>query len=274
MFAFVDKSTKPPTHQSFTAPTITMSSRIKDTTLASKFTRTSYSKATVALSPQNNKLAAPLNVLVIGASKGIGAGIAFAYAQTGAANLVLAARPSSSQEIAAVEKRVKELNPSVITTCLPVDITSSQSVASLASTVKERIGKLDILILNSGYSGPVVLKVSEGSPQDFQDVFDVNVQGTYLVAHHFIPLLLESNGAKIFIANGSYAALITSGHIANTAYCISKFAQARLVEFLAEQYGAEGLFAVVVHPGAVSTEMADKTTPQSFRPWRFVSHTV
>jgi NAD(P)-dependent dehydrogenase (short-subunit alcohol dehydrogenase family) len=125
-------------------------------------------------------------------------------------------------------------------------------------------------VLNSGYSGPVVLKVDEGNPQDFKDVFDVNVQGTYLVAHHFMPLLRKSNGgAKTFITVNSFAAMITSGHIANTAYCVSKFAQARLVEFLAEQFGEEGVLAIAVHPGAVNTEMADSTTPESFRPCKF-----
>ena len=247
-----------------------MSRRIKDTTLASGFVDTQHSKPAATLDPRNNKLSTPLNVLIIGASKGIGAGIAHAYAEAGAAHLILAARASSSQELAAVEQKVKELNPSVSTTCLAVDITSSRSVAELAKRVKEEFGKLDIVILNSGYSGPVVLKVDEGDPQDFQDVFDVNVQGTYLVAHHFIPLLKESDGAKTFIAVNSFAALITGGHIANTAYCISKFAQARLIEFLSEQYAADGILAVAVHPGAVNTEMADKTTPESFRPCKSV----
>lgn len=145
-------------------------------------------------------------------------------------------------------------------------------MSQLAQTVKEEFGRLDIVVLNSGYSGPVVLKIDEGDPKDFQDVFDVNVKGTYNVAHHFIPLLKESNGVKTFIAVSSFAALITSGHIANTAYCISKFAQARFVEFLSEQYGSDGVLAVAVHPGAVNTEMADKTTPESFRPcmWSLV----
>jgi NAD(P)-dependent dehydrogenase (short-subunit alcohol dehydrogenase family) len=246
-----------------------MSRRIKDTTLASGFTKTTHSKATATIDPQNNKLSTPLNVLVIGASRGIGAGIAHAYAVAGAANLILAARSSSSQELAAVERQAKELNPSVPTRCLNIDIASSESVENLAQTVKLEFGRLDIVILNSGYSGPVVLKVDEGNAQDFQDVFDVNVQGTYLVARHFIPLLKESNGAKTFITVSSFAALISSGHIANTAYCISKFAQARLVEFLAEQYADNGILAVAVHPGAVGTEMAKKTTPESFRPCEF-----
>lgn len=243
-----------------------MSTRLKDVVLADRFTKITHTKPTPALDPGQNKFTAPLNVCIIGASRGIGASIAYAYAQAEASNLVISARPSSLKELAEVESRCKDINPSVNILALSVDITSSESVDELARTVKSRIGKLDVLILNSGYSGPVVLKVEEGDPKDFQDVFSVNVQGTYLVAHYFIPLLKESNGAKTFIAVGSFAACINSGHIANTAYCISKFAQSRLVEFISEQYGEEGILAVAVHPGSVLTEMADKTTPDSFRP--------
>lgn len=246
-----------------------MSHRIKDTTLAHNFTSTEHGRASAAIAPENNKLSSTLTVLIIGASQGIGAGIAYAYAKAGVANLILAARPSSLQKLRAVEEEAKRLSPSTQTKCLEVDITTAASVGQLAKDVKTECGRLDILVLNSGYSGPVVLKVDEGNPQDFQDVFDVNVMGTYNVAHHFVPLLKESGGAKTFIAVGSFAALITSGDIANTAYCISKFAQARFVEFLSEQYGSDGILAVAVHPGAVNTEMADKTTPESFRPRKF-----
>jgi NAD(P)-dependent dehydrogenase (short-subunit alcohol dehydrogenase family) len=242
-----------------------MSQLPQDTTLATNFTQTKHTKASTTIDPQHNPLPGPLNVLIIGASQGIGAGIAYAYAKAGTTNLLLSARTSSLPKLQAVEQIAHELAPSVRTACFSIDITSSSSVAELAQTVKETYGKLDIVVLNSGYSGPVVLKVDEGDPQDFKDVFDVNVIGTYNVAHSFIPLLKESGGAKTFIAVGSFAALITSGHIANTAYCISKFAQARFVEFLAEQYGKEGVLAVAVHPGAVNTEMADSTTPESFR---------
>jgi NAD(P)-dependent dehydrogenase (short-subunit alcohol dehydrogenase family) len=246
-----------------------MSQRTKDTTLATNFVKTQHTKATTTIDPSSTKLSKPLNVLIIGASRGIGAGIVHAYAEAGVANLIIAARASSSQELASVEQKALELNPSILTRCLDVDITSDESVANLARTIQDDFDKLDIVVLNSGYSGPVVLKVDQGEAQDFQDVFDVNVQGTYHVARHFVPLLRQSNGGKTFIAVNSFAGLITSGHIANTAYCISKLAQARLIEYLSEQYGADGILAIAVHPGAVNTEMADKTTPESFRPCKF-----
>jgi NAD(P)-dependent dehydrogenase (short-subunit alcohol dehydrogenase family) len=249
-----------------------MSQRPKDTALASGFTKTQHKEAASTLDPKNNKFPSPINVLIIGASRGIGAGIVHAYAQAGTSNLILAARRSSFEQLQEVERESKDLAPSVHTECLDVDIISPDSVSQLAKTVKEHYGRLDVVVLNSGYSGPVVLKVDEGDPKDFQDVSDVNVIGTYNVAHHFIPLLRESDGLKMFIAVNSFAALITSGHIANTAYCISKFAQARFVEYLSEQYGSEGVLAIAVHPGAVKTEMADQTTPDSFRPCKSSRH--
>lgn len=248
-----------------------MSNRKKDVLFADGFTSTTHSHPTAALDPATNKLPNNLNILVIGASRGIGAGIAYAYAQAGAANLILAARASSSQELASVAQKARALAPSVPITSLAVDITSSESVRVLARDVKDKFGKLDIVVLNSGYSGPVVLKIDSGDPQDFKDVFDVNVQGTYLIAHHFLPLLRDSGGAKTFIVVNSFAALITSGHIANTAYCVSKLAQARLVEYMAEQYGEEGLLAIAVHPGAVLTEMAAQTAPESMMPRKLIT---
>lgn len=198
-----------------------MSKRIKDTTLASTFIPIRHKTPHPSIDPTTHKLSTPLTICIIGASRGIGASIAYAYAQAGAATLVLVAR-SSSTGLAAVEQRVKDLNPAVRTVLIHCDITSSSSVASLADKIKTDVGMLDIVVLNSGYSGPVVLKVEDGDPADFQDVFNVNVQGTYLVAHYFIPLLKASAGMKTFIAVGSFAACIVDGHIANTAYCVSK----------------------------------------------------
>lgn len=89
---------------------------------------------------------------------------------------------------------------------------------------------------NSSFSGPVILRVEDDDPADFQRAFDVNVQGTYLAAHYFLPLLRRAEGdAKSFIAIGSMAVGIIRGLIANTGYCPSKFAQSRFVEFLTEQ---------------------------------------
>lgn len=253
-----------------------MSTRPRDTTLASTFTPTRHNKPTRAIDPQHAPPLPPgLNVLIVGASRGIGASIALSYAQARVSNLILAARASSSTSLLSIAQECQAASPlSSSTTTVStedVDITSADSVRSLAQRIQHRTSHLDIIVLNSGYSGPVVLKMHEGDPQDFSDVIDVNVKGTYLVAHYLAPLLLASppEAAKTFIVVNSLAACIVDGPIANTAYCVSKFAQARLVEFLAEQYKSQGVLAVAVHPGAVNTDMADRFSPEVFKQCKF-----
>ena len=115
----------------------------------------------------------------------------------------------------------------------------------MADCITRGSNRLDVLVINSDFSGPVILRVEDGDSADFQRAFDVNIQGTYLAAHYFLPLLRRAEGgAKSFIAIGSMAACIIRGPIANTGCCLSKFAQSRFAEFLAEQYGNEGLFTM------------------------------
>lgn len=164
-----------------------------------------------------------------------------------------------------VERHVQDINPSTRTLKVDCNIASADSIANLADCVAREFDRLDVLVTNSGFSGPVILRVEDGDPADFQRAFDVNVQGTYLAAHYFPPLPRRAeDDAKSFIAIGSMAAYIIRGPIANRGYCLSEFARSRLIEFLAEQYENEGLFAVAVHPGAVATEMA-KGSPESFK---------
>lgn len=95
------------------------------------------------------------------------------------------------------------------------DVSSSASVAALADTIKSQFRRLDVVVSNPAFVGPVTLKVTEGDPAWFQQNFSVNVVGTYHAAHHLIPLLLESSdGAKAFVVVGSFAGCVLAGPIA------------------------------------------------------------
>lgn len=146
----------------------------------------------------------------------------------------------SADQLKDVERHVKDINPSIRTLRVDCDIALADSVTDLADCITRGSNRLDVLVINSGFSGPVILRVEDGDSADFQRAFNVNVQGTYLATHYFLPLLRRAEGgAKSFIAIGSMAACIIRGPIANTGYCLSKFVQSRFVEFLAEQYGNE-----------------------------------
>ncbi|KAI9649870.1 hypothetical protein NHQ30_002452 [Ciborinia camelliae] len=229
-------------------------------------TATRHKSLTPTTTPANNTLSNPFVICIIGASSGIGEHIAYSFARAGASDIILASR--NTLELRRVAAKTRDLSPTTRVEIFSCDISSPSNVSDLARFIRETFAHLDICIPNSGYAGPVTLRVTEGDPAWFQGNFNINMIGTYNCAHHLIPLLLGSgNGAKGFIQIGSLAANLTDGPIANTGYCVSKFAQSRFVEMVGSQFGEEGLVAVTVHPGAVATPMAAGNTPEVFLPY-------
>jgi len=239
-----------------------------------RFTTVTHSSVPSSLDPADVTLPRPLVVTVIGASAGIGEQIAYAYAHAGTSRIVISSRTLS--DLRAVESRLKEINSTIEVDVVECDVSKAESVEALARHVRVACGRLDVLVLNAGYAGPITLKMEEGKPDLVQQAFDTNAMGTYHAAHYFVPLLLlgsKEDGPRAFIVVGSIAGCIRRGTIANTGYTVSKMAQIRLVEYLAEQHSEHGLFSVVVHPGAVKTKMAEGNTPKAFLPCKFRART-
>ena len=110
------------------------------------------------------------------------------------------------------------------------------------------------MVVSSGIMGPKVSNVNGTDPEEWKRCFDVNTAGTYNAAYHLVPLLLQTpGGARAFVAISTNAPWLTAGP--PSGYLISKLAQLRLVELMAQQYQEEGLLSIGVHPGRVSTEM-------------------
>lgn len=241
-------------------------------TALNDFTTTIHQSVPPDLNPDKVVLPVGFTVCVMGASRGIGEHIAYAYARAGASRIVISSR--SERDLETVARKISELNRDVQVDVVECDVSKSESVAALAEYVRTRCGRrLDVLVFNAGYAGPVTTRMDRGEPEWVRRAFEVNAMGTYLAAHHLVPILLESSSSpppnkapKGFIAVGSFAGCIRRGPIANTGYTVSKMAQIRLVEYLDEQFGRDGLVSLVLHPGAVATKMAEGNTPEEFLP--------
>ncbi|KAI9685129.1 MAG: hypothetical protein M1822_004716 [Bathelium mastoideum] len=218
--------------------------------------------------PCHVSLRKPFAVCVLGAGRGIGAAVARAYAIAGASSIALAARTEA--ELHRVEEDIKTLNPHVQLLLVQCDITLEADVERLATRIEEQFTRLDAVISSSGYAGPMILSLTKGTPEDFHQCSDVNYFGTYLAARHLVPLLLRSeHGAKAFVSISAMAGAIYGGIIGNPAYCISKMAQIRLIEFMDQEFASQGLLSVAVHPGAVKTKMAE-VAPKEFHECTFL----
>jgi NAD(P)-dependent dehydrogenase (short-subunit alcohol dehydrogenase family) len=216
-----------------------------------------------AIDPTKVELPSPFVVCVVGASRGIGAGIATAYAKAGASGIVLASRRVTGLEQTATD--CKAIKPDIKIAVVPCDITSVESVKLLANETKRHFSRLDVLAINSAFSGPCLTRITDNEPADFINATNVNYIGPFLCIKYFLPLLLSSpDGRKTIFAVSTLATLLVRGPIANIQYCVSKMAQLRMLEMVHEQYREEGLLVYNVHPGAVASEQALETAPESF----------
>lgn len=230
-----------------------------------QFVSTLHTTPYPAIDPTHVKLSSPFVVCIIGGRGAAGSGLARAYARAGATGLILAARTRSALE--GTGNEIRSINPATRVVISECDITSSTSVEALSITVKAEFdGHLDVVVVNSGYSGPMIADVVQESPNDFRTAFDVNTIGTFHAAHYMLPLLLATtSGAMSFIAISSMAAPTVSGQGAHAHYCVSKAAQARVVEVINEQYASRGIFCASVHPGGLRSEFSAKSMPKEFQ---------
>ena len=222
-----------------------------------QLTPTLHTHPNDATNPVKNQLKKPFSVVVLGASKGIGFGVAETYAKAGATTIILAAR---SESITTRAQELKTKYPSSHIVGVSADVATATSMQQLAEQIRQVLGPagyLDCIVANAAYYGPMTTSVLSGDPSDFSCVLDTNVLGVYHAARYLLPLLLASgDSAKSFIAVSSLGAWMVKGEVAHTAACVSKLAQLRLVQMISEEFREQGILATAVHPGFVLTDMS------------------
>ena len=194
------------------------------------------------------------SVLITGASKGIGKATAISFAIAGCSKILLAARSDLADvEIAVHDAAMKANRPQPLVHSLKVDVTSEDSVRAAAETAAGMLGgSLDVLVNNAGYLEEWK-PIAESEPSEWWRTWEVNIKGTYLAAHFFVPLLLKSQTKTVINISSGGAHVMFPGA---SAYQTTKFALCRLTEFMDNEYYQQGLIAISLHPGAVKTELA------------------
>lgn len=175
--------------------------------------------------------------MVTGGASGIGESTCRVLAQAGAKVLIADLNGDAANKLAS------ELPGARGVQC---DITSEASVQKAFAG----IDRLDILVNNAGIGH--VGSIEECSLEDFQKLFRVNVEGTFLMSRAAVPLLIASHGAMVNI--GSVAGLI--GIKKRFAYCATKGAVVVMTKQLAVEYPTQ--FRVnCICPGTVETPFVE-----------------
>jgi meso-butanediol dehydrogenase/(S,S)-butanediol dehydrogenase/diacetyl reductase len=197
-------------------------------------------------------------VLVTGGARGIGAGIARAFAGAGA-NVVIAdvgvAEGLKDWTYALAgrddaERTLASLNELGGRHCaLPLDVTNADACAEVVRETVARYGSLDVLVNNAGVvdSG----RIADFSEQAWDRIFAVNCKGLFLMSRAAVAALRASKGAIVITASIAGK----QGYPNMSAYCASKFAAIGFTQSLAAELAPDGVRVNAICPGMVGTAM-------------------
>ena len=195
-----------------------------------------------------------LKALITGSNRGIGAGVAIAFAKEGADIAINYPSEDYADEAEVLCKTIKEIGSNAIK--IQADVSNNVEVENMINHTIESFGHIDILVNSAGVIGAVDFE-NTGSPslEDWDATYSVNVKGTAIVSEEVAKFMKIKNYGKI-INISSHAAKYPNPD--NTAYGASKAAVISLTQSLAAKLAKNNINVNVICPGSIWTPMWKK----------------
>ncbi len=204
--------------------------------------------------------------LVTGGNGGIGLGIAGGLAGAGA-SVAIAARDRS--KTARAVEGLSESGSDVIG--LEIDVADEGSVADAVAAAAQRFGRLDILVNNAGIA--VRKQPHEYSVDEWDQVLDINLKGTFLCARAAYPHMVEAGGGSI-VNIGSMTSIFGSDWV--SSYSASKGGVVQLSRSLAIAWALKGIRVNAILPGWIRTDLTSGywTNPDNRDRFEFINRRI
>src|SRR3954463_2219935 len=181
--------------------------------------------------------------MITGPAKGMGAAITTAFAAEGV-KLALVGR-----DIAAIEpvaKEAKALGAAAIV--VPCDLTDAKQCETAAAATIDKFGRIDILVNVAGGSGPIGKTGVETTPDEFDDIVTLNMNGCFHTMRAALPSMMAQRYGKIVNVGGTFG---MRGRAGRMAYSASKWGLRGITKSFALEVGTYNINVNCVAPGMV-----------------------
>lgn len=204
------------------------------------------------------KLLEGKNVIITGASRGIGKGIAEIFADHGA-NVAFT---YSSSEKPALELEKKLIAKGVKAKAYKSDAASFQQADTLVAKVLEDFDGIDVLINNAGITKDnLLMRMSEA---DFDSVIEINLKSVFNMTKAVQRTFLKQRSGSIINMSSVVG---VKGNAGQTNYAASKAGMIGFTKSVALELGSRNIRCNAIAPGFIETEMTDKLDEKTVQGW-------
>lgn len=184
--------------------------------------------------------------IITGGANGIGFAVAQRIISEGGKVVIV------DQVKAALTKAVKQLGTAASSVVL--NVTDETAVAKAVNKIAKQQGRIDILVNCAGVTGKTNIKTHEVDYDNFKFVFEVNVNGSFLMARAVLPHMLKANYGRI-VHVASVAG--KDGNAGMLAYSASKAAVIGMAKVQGKEYAETGITVNAFAPAVIRTAMVD-----------------
>lgn len=191
--------------------------------------------------------------LITGASRGIGAAVAKAFAAEGAQTILVARTQGGLEAVAKEIIAAGGASPALF----PLDLTDDKGIAQLADAINRQFGRLDVLVANAGMLG-VLGPLAQSDEKKFSQTINLNLVANYNLIRALDPLLRQSASAAAIFVSAGVARTVTPYW---GAYAISKVALEHMAQLYAAETGKTSVKVHIIDPGAARTKLRAEAFP-------------
>ena len=181
--------------------------------------------------------------MITGPAKGMGAAITKAFAAEGA-KLALIGRDIAAIDPVAAEVKADGAE-AIVVKC---DLTDAKQCEAAAARTKEAFGRIDILVNVAGGSGPVGKPGVETTPEEFDEIIKLNMNGCFHTMRAVLPAMITQRYGKVVNVGGTFG---MRGRAGRMAYSASKWGLRGITKSFALEVGQYNINVNNVAPGMV-----------------------